>query len=207
MNVYDFDETIYHGDSTKEFCIFLLKRHPALFRFIPAAMLAFWRYLLGRQNKTEFKQKLFRMFSAVPNIELEVAEFWQQHLPKIKSYYKNQQRPDDVIVSASPTFLLEPCCQALGIDNLIASRVNPLNGTYIGLNCHGNEKVRRFLEAGFSVRDVEHFYSDSYSDSPLAAFARDAFLVLGNDIRPWGVKGKSHKHEKLRDLVQKLFWF
>ena len=35
MNVYDFDKTIYRGDSTKDFYFFLLRRHPVLIRYLP----------------------------------------------------------------------------------------------------------------------------------------------------------------------------
>ena len=52
----------------------------------------------------------------------------------------------DLIISASPEFLLKPICGILGIKHLIASKVSPVDGKYTGKNCHGKEKVRRFKQ-------------------------------------------------------------
>ncbi len=205
MNVYDFDETIYHGDSTRDFCIFLIRRHPSLVRFLPESAVAFIRFqVLDQLSKTEFKEILYRMFSAVPDMEHELAVFWQEHFPRVKAYYRNCRHEDDVIISASPEFLLKPCCDELGIRYLLASNVNPLTGKYTGVNCYGHEKVRRFLEAGFCTRDMECFYSDSYSDSPLAFYAKEAFLVLDEVIVPWGTKKPGFLRRWIRKLGARL---
>lgn len=204
MNVYDFDDTIYHGDSTKDFCLFLLKRHPGLVRYLPRAGIVFLQFLRGQKDKTAFKESLFRIFSGVKNIDKEIILFWDEHLSRIKPFYQQIQREDDIIISASPDFLLRPCCEKLGINHLLASNVHPRNGRYLGVNCHGHEKVRRFLAAGFSLQNIEKFYSDSYSDSPLAQYADESFLVMGHSLRPWGTPKKPHKHERLRTLIQKI---
>jgi len=40
MNVYDFDGTIYNGDSTVDFFLFALKRKPSLLLNVPVRHLA-----------------------------------------------------------------------------------------------------------------------------------------------------------------------
>ena len=35
MNVYDFDGTIYDGDSTLDFWYFCLKKHPQILLYLP----------------------------------------------------------------------------------------------------------------------------------------------------------------------------
>ncbi|MBQ7745742.1 MAG: polysaccharide biosynthesis protein GtrA, partial [Ruminococcus sp.] len=60
-------------------------------------------------------------------------------------------------------------------------------GIYDGVNCHGKEKVRRFYEV-FPDRKIEEFYSDSYSDSPLAEIADKAFMVDGEKVTKWVFK-------------------
>ena len=57
-------------------------------------------------------------------------------------------------------------------------------GRYLGPNCHGEEKVRRFREA-FPGAQVDTFYSDSHSDDPMARIARKAVLVRGEKLLPW----------------------
>ena len=36
MNIYDFDGTLYDGDSTFDFILYSLKKHPSLLRFLPS---------------------------------------------------------------------------------------------------------------------------------------------------------------------------
>ena len=66
----------------------------------------------------------------------------------------------------------------------MASRVDIRTGVYDGLNCHGEEKVRRFREA-FPDGVIDSFYSDSYSDDPLTKLASEAWLVKGDELKPW----------------------
>ncbi|MFM9413592.1 haloacid dehalogenase-like hydrolase [Peptococcus simiae] len=185
MRVYDFDETIYDGDSTAHFFFFLLRRHPGLVRFLPEGGLAFLRYKFGSWTKTQFKERLYRLFQGVEDIEAEVAAFWAAHRTGIKDFYLAQQAADDLVISASPRFLLAPICADLGIHHLLASEVDPQTGFYRGLNCWGDEKVRRYLEAGYRLENMTDFYSDSFSDVPLAVRAKRAWLVTGMDIQPW----------------------
>ena len=58
------------------------------------------------------------------------------------------------------------------------------SGKYSGVNCHGKEKVKRFYEA-FPDGKIDNFYSDSYSDSPLAEIAEKAFMVDGDKVEGW----------------------
>ena len=185
MKVYDFDKTIYAGDSTVHFFLFLLRRHPGLSRYLPGSALAFARFQWGDWSKTRFKERLYRLFQAVPNIDAEVHAFWQLHRDGIKAFYMAQQARDDVIISASPTFLLAPICAELGITHLLASKVDSQTGAYEGENCWGAEKVRRFLEAGNQLSEMTDFYSDSLSDAPLAMRAQRAWFVTGERLSPW----------------------
>ncbi|WP_331836648.1 hypothetical protein [Erysipelothrix piscisicarius] len=41
------------------------------------------------------------------------------------------------------------------------------------------------MEAFYDLGLMEDFYSDSYSDDPLAQYAEHAYLVEGNTIKPW----------------------
>ena len=95
-----------------------------------------------------------------------------------------QKKSDDVIISASPEFLLEPIIKKLDISTLIASRVDKHTGLYDGINCHGKEKVRRFYEV-FPDGKIDEFYSDSYSDTPLAEIADKAYIVKGEELSEW----------------------
>ncbi|MDO4492618.1 MAG: HAD-IB family phosphatase [Clostridia bacterium] len=184
MNVYDFDKTITTKDSTAEFLKWLIRRKPSLVRYLPAAGFAFLRHALKLADKTAAKQTLFRIFRGVDDMEASVEAFWNSHMGLIKPWYETVRKPDDVVISASPEFLIKPICERLGIGCAMASVVDPETGVYSGVNCHGAEKVRRFYEA-FPNGHIECFYSDSLIDGPLAAEADLAFLVTGESTRPW----------------------
>jgi len=183
MNAYDFDGTIYRGDSSVDFCLYALRRHPALIRFLPGMAGAALRYGLGKNSKTEMKQAFFRFFSSLET-EKMTKDFWDRHLERIYPWYLEQRREEDLIISASPEFLLRPACDRLGIRHLIASRVDPRSGVFQGENCRGEEKVRRLRETMPGAK-LDRFYSDSLSDTPLAKLADQAFLVKKGEPRPW----------------------
>ena len=184
MNAYDFDKTIYDGDSTADFYIFCLKKHKNIILLAPSLLCAFLRfYVFKKGTKTEFKEKMYRFLTKC-NAEKDVTEFWDKNCDKIKDFYIKQKKSDDVIISASPEFLLAPICRNLGIKHLIASKVDSKSGKYSGVNCHGREKVRRFYEE-LKDGEIDEFYSDSLSDTPMAEISKKAFLVNRNKITEW----------------------
>ena len=183
MNVYDFDGTIYDGDCTVDFFLFALKRKPSLIFHVPRQAWGFILYGLKQIDKTELKEYFFSFLSGIDAEKLTEA-FWDRNSRKIYKWYLDQQRPDDIIISASPEVLLRPICNRLGIHYLIASKVDPKNGRFDGENCSGQEKVKR-LRAKYNVNRIDRFYSDSISDLPLAEIADKAFLVDKGRIGEW----------------------
>ena len=63
----------------------------------------------------------------------------------------------------------------------IASKVDPATGTCLDENCKGAHKVELFARAYPGVQ-IDEFYSDSLSDTPLAEISKKAFLVQGDKI-------------------------
>ena len=181
MNVYDFDKTIYPVDSTAQFYRWCLRRWPACRRTLPLTAWAFLCIGLGLKTKTQGKELFYRFLRHVP--PEAPALFWEEHLEDIRPWYPAQHRPDDLVISASPEFLLRPAAEALGF-RLLASPVEQATGRYLGENCHGEEKVRRFRET-YGSAPVEGFWSDSRSDAPMARLAQQAFLVRRGVPEPW----------------------
>lgn len=184
MRVYDFDETIYDGDSTRDFYFFCLKQYPRIARLWPMQLWHFLRFATGFLPKTQFKERFYRFFRLVPDMEAAVEAFWESHFHKIKDWYLAEKKPDDVVISASPAFLLERPCQILGITPPIASRVSAATGAYTGENCYGEEKAPRFFEV-YPAGTIDAFFSDSLSDTPMALLAKESFIVRGNDRILW----------------------
>lgn len=184
MNVYDFDKTIYKKDSTLAFYFFCLRKNPCLLRFL---FVQAWYYLLYRLHiveKKRFKEIFFSFLKGLRDVDETVSCFWDKNIRHINAWYTAQKKSDDVIVSASPAFLLRPICARLHIPHLICTEVDKKSGILHSENCYGEEKLRRFREE-FGDTEIACFYSDSRSDLPMASIAKEAFLIKKGRMIPW----------------------
>ena len=158
-------------------------KYPRIYFSALASLPWFFLMLLGLAEKTRVKQRFYRYLRLVPNVSEEVERFWLTHDANLKDWYFVQKKEDDLIISASPEFLLEPLMKRLGL-SMLASRVAPESGVYEGKNCHGEEKVRRMREA-YPETQIDQFYSDSKNDAPLARLACRAYMVKGDALSPF----------------------
>lgn len=185
MNVYDFDNTILRGDSTARFVAFCLRRYPSVWPDIPAQAINGLCFVLKLREKQAFKQRMLGGFlTRIRDVDAAVEAFWQKNFCRVKPFYMERRRDDDVVISASPEFLILPACKRLGVGCVMGSPVDKRSGLFSGPNCHGEEKLRRF-RAAYPDGRIDEFYSDSYSDAPLARLARRAYLVKGDRLLPW----------------------
>ena len=186
MNVYDFDKTIYRHDCSVDFYFYELQRHPALLRFLPRQLIGFAGYFLRLHDTTVMKDHFYSYLRGIKDIDKEVSEFWDSHIHLIHQWYREQQRADDRVISASALFMVQPACERLGITRVLASPVDQYKGKVTGRNCNGMEKVVRFHEAGYLDQDIEKFYSDSYGDQPMADISPESYIVKGEQLISWG---------------------
>ena len=184
MNVYDFDKTIFPRDSSLAFYFYCLRRRPRVLRRLPGVIGSALSLAAGRIDLTAFKERFFSFLADLPEPGAMVEAFWQANLGDVHRWYLRARREDDLVISASPDFLVRPACRLLGVTRVIASPVDPRTGRFLGPNCRGAEKVRA-LRACFPDAPIDRFYSDSRSDAPLAALAKSAFLVRGERVEPW----------------------
>lgn len=184
MNVYDFDGTIYDGDSSKDFYFYCLMHNRKVIHSLPCQFSGFMRFFLRKIDKTKMKEDFFSFLKYVPDVDSTVVSFWKQNEHKVKQWYMKQRKSDDVIISASPEFLLKPVCRNLEIHSVIASKVDCHTGKFMSANCRGKEKVLRFREV-YPKTKIDKFYSDSKSDLPMAKQADKPFLVKGGHITQW----------------------
>ena len=75
IDVYDFDGTIYDGDSTVDFTRFCLRRHPAVLAGLPRFIGTSVLLALGRRNLTQFKSVLFGEMAKRFSLEKEAELF------------------------------------------------------------------------------------------------------------------------------------
>ena len=188
INLYDFDETIYDGDSSVDFFFYCLKRHKKIIKIFPKMLGSVIKYKTKKITKTEMKEVIFSYLKFVPDVDKYVKDFWENARNNIKPFYLLKDHSQDIIISASPEFLLKDICKELDTKMLIASRVDKKTGKFDGLNCHDVEKVRRLNEK-IKNYEVEEAFSDSKSDDPILKLAKNPYYVKGNKL----IKAKFEK--------------
>ena len=181
VNTYDFDHTIYHGDASFDFILYCFLRNPRLWKYMPANAAAALRYILGPSDRKQVKQAAFAFLRDLPNVDKTLERFWAKHEYKIKQWYRDRHKSTDIIISASPEFLLEPITKKLKMGALLATRMDKHTGRIDGENCRGEEKLHR-LKAYDAGLMINNFYSDSLSDAPLLRLASNAYLVKGHAV-------------------------
>ena len=143
------------------------------------------------------KEYLFSFLKYIKDIDKFVENFWQEKINNIKKWYLDQKDKSDVIISASPEFLLKPLEKKLNI-SVIASRVDKKTGKFLSKNCHDYEKINRYEEQ-FNNK-IKNFYSDSIkADYPMFLYAKEAILVKKDELIKLDkkeIKKKIKKYEK-----------
>jgi len=184
MNVYDFDKTILNEDSTFLFIKQCIRRYPRAFvQKLDQKVSFLFDYAVKKQSIDRFKESIFAVVQYIPDLDAELKFFWDRNEHRVEPYYRKIMRPDDLVISASPEFLVKPMTDRLSV-TLIGTRMSRETGLIQGVNCKGEEKVRRFYEM-FPDGKVEQFYSDSLSDTPMAKIADEAFLIVNHNPVPW----------------------
>lgn len=181
INIYDFDGTIYDGDSSVDFVKFCLKKKKGIIKYFPKMIWYIFLYIFGIKTKTEMKETMFSFLKDFNNPDDIVKEFWKNNSKKIKQWYLKKNHSMDIIISASPSFLLENICDNLQVKDLIASSVDIKTGKFESKNCYGTEKVKR-LYLKYPKAEIKEVYTDSFSDIPLINVSQKGFIVNKDKI-------------------------
>ena len=187
MNGYDFDKTILKGNSVRRFSLFCCLRLPYLWLLLPELLLAVILYGLRIIRKEGFLRMLEFFVVFVPRRQKFIERFWDKNIKHVQQWYLDAKRPDDVVVSASPDFLIYEACKRLGVC-AIASTTGK-RGQVVGKHCYGENKVTMFLSC-FENAELETFYSDNMSDAPMFRIAKRGYLVKGTRITQVYENGK-----------------
>ena len=173
IDVYDFDGTIYDGDSTVDFVFFCLRRHPNVIAGLPHLVAAAVK--IKSRGLTQFKSVLFGEMAKRFDLEREAALFWQSEKIKAKLGKWFETRPRD----------LQYAAKLLGVKTLIGTRCDAKTGRLIGKNCKGEEKLRRIAEVvgAFEIRAM--YTDDAKADGPLLACAEEGYIVTHGRLSPF----------------------
>ena len=202
MNIYDFDGTIYAGDSSIDFFKYCVKINKKCLFVLPKFILVAILYFLKIVEKEKMKSEFFKFVKYFDDINKVVLSFWKSKKYKLKDFYLKNKNKNDIVISASPEFLLQPVAKKYNF-KLIATKFDIKTGKILGRNCHGEEKVIRLREQ--KINNCNKFYSDSLSDEPLSKIAKNAYIVKGNDIIEWKNYKQSFKEKTVKMFFSRDF--
>ncbi len=186
MNVYDFDNTIYDGESIVDFFRFLVKKDFRLARFYPRIL---WLLLLYKMNKVsveDLSNKLAKLSKTFfKNKEYDIAslrkEFWDKNINKLKPEFLKMLKKDDIIITGCPSFLIEHIQDKLQVRDIIATQID-LQTKELEFLCFGKNKVTAYNQF-YRDQKIKKLYTDSLADKPLMAIAEEVYYVTKKGIR------------------------
>jgi HAD superfamily hydrolase (TIGR01490 family) len=206
--LFDFDKTILNGESLSLFLQFVSRRFRRVLLDLPRLGMWMAPYALGATTKEKMKTRVFRILRFVPEEERPalVAEFLEEVMkprlyPAGLEVIENHRQAGHTLVlaSASCDVYMEPLWKMLQFDVLVCTRTQPVGPecapVVVGVNCYGEEKVRRLCELDFFEKTdwaASHAYSDHPSDLPM-------MLLCGNPVA-------ANPNRALRKMAQSEGW-
>lgn len=142
MKVFDFDNTLYRGESSLDFSLYMIRTNKKILLYLPVIL----------TNTVKYKLCLV-----------------------------DREEPDDLIITAGPSFLLDGIRDRLGTQNIIASEVDLDKREITHFNFKDN-KVKKFREL-YGDAKIDSFYTDSYNDRAVMDISEKVFLVKNGKIR------------------------
>ncbi len=181
---FDLDETLLDGDSDYEWGRYLAATGKVDRDTYEKENERFYReYLAGTFDILEFLDFALRPLAENPYAELcqwRSRFIETQVRPMIKAGAREligdhrKAGDEPVIITSTNRFIVEPICELLRIEHLIATEAARVNGEFTGevqgVPCFGPGKVtraRQWAESRAASLQDSHFYTDSYNDLPL----------------------------------------
>ena len=179
MNVFDFDNTIYNGESAVDYAFYMIRHNKKIIRFIPTILLSLAGYKLCLLSKEKLESIINKVFDGVMDGKVSfkdfVEPFWESHSNKLNSIILKRIKPGDVIISAGPVFLLEGITEIIKTDKIVGSELDFDKRRITWFN-FGDNKVKRYRQL-YGDNTVDAFYTDSYYDKDMMMISRDVYIV------------------------------
>ena len=175
--VYNFDGTIYNGNSSIDFLKFCIKKNKKVLLYLPKIFIFTILFFLKIINIKKYEEKFFSFLKLFSNVNILTDEFWQ-HNNKINNFFLEDISIQNIkiyVVSNSPEFLLNSYLKQFSNVYLIAPKYNLSTYKIEGVDCWEKEKTRRLFNNNKIT--IEKFYSNSFGDVSLTQKAKSVYFV------------------------------
>lgn len=198
LAIFDLDNTLIAGDSDHGWGEFLVEQglvDPQLFK--EKNDYYYEQYQLGQLDILEYLEFSLQPLTQYPLERLHQlrAQFVQEKiLPIIPQasrdlLQKHKEQGDYLlIITATNLFVTQPIAEELGVDHIIATEPEQINGQYTGkvagIPSFQDGKVKRlshWLQASGLSLEGSYFYSDSHNDLPLLKQVDHPVVVDADD--------------------------
>ncbi len=184
VNVYDFDNTIYDGETLVDYILYYVRHDPKIWKYIPKLLLIALKdqfHLFTVEQAVEaYAVFLEGYYVTLDDPAENIVDFWNKNEKKIKPWYAKVQKDDDIIVSGTLDFILREIANRIGLKHWLSSSIDKETGKFIKL-CFLENKVKIFKEA-YPDAEIENFYTDSMNDKAMMDISENVYLVKKDKI-------------------------
>ncbi|TGY43760.1 HAD-IB family hydrolase [Clostridium sartagoforme] len=195
LAIFDVDFTLTKKETLMELYKFVVFKNFKNIRFLPRALFSGLMYSIKVYDEKRVKESFLKFIDKIHEEDLDnlAKEYYSKVLKKI--LYKDaidmiKKLKDEgckiYLISASPEFYLKELYDIKEVDVIIGTKFRVENGFFArqmdGLNCKGEEKVRRLKEY-LKENNIEvdyknsYMFSDSLSDKPLLDLVGNPYLI------------------------------
>ncbi len=147
MNVYDFDGTLYRGESCLHFAFYCIIRKPKILLFLPEILRLYKDHKNNELNIEKANEVFKKILNTISTNEKELNEFiksfWKKYDRKLNYDLIEKIKQKDIIISAGPDFLLKQ--SPIKDKNIFCSQID-LKKKKILFFCYGENKRKKFKE-------------------------------------------------------------
>ena len=195
LAIFDIDYTITKKETLIQFFMYVIAQDKRNIKYIPRALLGGFLYLIRAYDEKMVKESFLKFLEDKTENEVKdlAKGFYNDKLSKL--LYKDgldmikklkSEGFKIYLISASPEFYLFELYSIKEVDKIIGTKFKFENNKFIrkmdGLNCKGQEKVRRLTEC-LKKENIEvdfknsYMFSDSISDQPLLDKVGNPYLI------------------------------
>lgn len=179
IKVFDFDNTIYKGESSFDLVIFMIKNNKKILLYLPSIFINMIKYKLCMVDKEKLIKKINNYMKVMimdqDELNALVKKFWKKKIHKLDRNMLRRIKREDVIITAGPDFLIHGIKKLLNTSNIISSEVDAekIEVKYFNF---GDNKVKKYKEL-YGNKRISCLYTDSYNDKALMDISDRVYIV------------------------------